>query len=86
MDVIVYGPLRGATGAKRVEIEFEGETVRDALDAFVTAYPRAQRHLVRDTGALESSVRIAVDGEPADPDETCPADASLTVHPAMQGG
>jgi molybdopterin synthase sulfur carrier subunit len=86
MDVTVYGPLRSATGGKHVSIEFDGETVRDALDAFVTAYPRAERHLFQDDGELISSVRIALDGDPADPEAPCAEDATLTIHPAMRGG
>ena len=86
MDVTVYGPLRSATGEKRVRVEFEGGTVRDALDALVAAYPRAAPHLFRDDGRLAPSVRVAVDGESADADDRCPADASLSVHPAMRGG
>ena len=86
MDVTVYGPLRSATGDKHVSIEFDGGTVRDALDTFVTAYPRAERHLFQDDGALISSVRIALDGEPADLEDHCTEDATLTIHPAMRGG
>jgi molybdopterin synthase sulfur carrier subunit len=86
MDVTVYGPLRSATGGKHVSVEFDGRTVRDALDAFVRAYPRAERHLFREDGELISSVRIALDGDPADPGDQCPEDATLTIHPAMRGG
>jgi molybdopterin synthase sulfur carrier subunit len=86
MDVTVYGPLRSATGGKRVSVDFDGGTVRDAVDAFVDAYPRAERHLFDADGRLVPSVRLSVDGRAADPDEPCPADATLAVHPAMRGG
>lgn len=86
MDVTVYGPLRSATGQKHVQIGSDGETVRDALNTFVTAYPRAKRHLFQDDGQLVASVRISVNGETAEPDDQCPLDASLAIHPAMQGG
>jgi len=46
MQVTVYGPLRGATGGKTVAVEADPETVGDALDAFLAAYPRAEQHLV----------------------------------------
>jgi molybdopterin converting factor small subunit len=43
MEVTVYGRLRAATGGKTVEIEVpSGATLREALDTFVTAYPRAR--------------------------------------------
>jgi molybdopterin synthase sulfur carrier subunit len=86
MRVTVYGPLRSATGEKTVELAADPETVADAVDAFVEAYPRAERHLVDCDGDLRSSVRIAVDGESAAPDDSCSSDATLTVHPAMRGG
>lgn len=86
MDVTVYGPLRSATEQKTVSVAFGGGTVREALAAFVEAYPRAERQLYRDDGSLEPSVRITVSGEPADPDDECPEDATVSIHPAMQGG
>jgi molybdopterin synthase sulfur carrier subunit len=85
MRVTVYGPLRGATGEKTVAVDFAGGTVSEALAALVDAYPRAEQHLYED-GQLLSSVRVAVDGESADPDDDCPPDAEVSVHPPMRGG
>ncbi|WP_340097928.1 ubiquitin-like small modifier protein 1 [Salinibaculum salinum] len=85
MEVTVYGPLRGATGEKTVTVDFDGGTVGEALSALVDAYPRAERHLFENE-TLQSGVRVAVDGESVDADDDCPADASLSVHPAMRGG
>lgn len=84
MQITVYGPLRSATGGKTVELAFDGGTVRDALSAFVREYPRAKSQLYDD--GLRSSVRVSVDGERVDLDDTCPADAELTVFPAVRGG
>lgn len=86
MKVTVYGPLRGATGEKTVSVDFEGGTVADALDAIVEAYPRTKRELYDDSGTLLPSVRVVVDGEAVDPDDPCPPDASLALHPAVRGG
>jgi len=86
MNVTVYGPLRSATGGKQVSVDFDGGTVGDAVDAFVAAYPRAKNHLYTAEGRLASSVRLVIDGESADLDDPCPAEASLSVHPAMRGG
>lgn len=85
MQVTVYGPLRSATGEKTVELAFDGESVRDALAAFVEEYPRARPQLY-DGDQLRSSVRVSVNGERVDLDAACPADAELTVFPAVQGG
>ncbi|NHN48813.1 MoaD/ThiS family protein [Halostella sp. JP-L12] len=86
MEVTVYGPLRSATGEKSVKVDADPDTVADAVDAFVEAYPRAEQHLVDCDGDLRSSVRIAVDGDSAAPDDVCPPDAVLSIHPAMRGG
>lgn len=86
MDVTVYGPLRSATGEKSVTMAFDGGTVGDALAAFVDAYPRAESYLYATDGTLRSSVRVLLDGTRAKLDDECPADATLTVFPAVQGG
>lgn len=86
MDVTVYGQLRAATGNKTVHIDGDVETVREALDQFLDAYPRSRSHLLDDGGEIRPSVRVLVDGTAADLDSECPSDASLQLFPAMQGG
>ncbi|AGN00799.1 sulfur carrier protein ThiS [Salinarchaeum sp. Harcht-Bsk1] len=86
MEVTVYGQLRAVTGQKQVDVDADGRTVRDVLDAFVAAYPRAEPHLFRDDETPHPSVRVAVDGTIVELGDACPADASLSIHPAMQGG
>lgn len=86
MDVVVYGPLRAATGGKTVRVDFGGGTVREALDTLVAANPRVEQHLYRADGSLAPSVRVSVDGERAEPADPCPPDATLSIHPAMRGG
>lgn len=85
MEITVYGPLRAATGEKTVALEFTGSTVADAIDAFTDAYPRAERYLY-DGDAVRSSVRVTVDGERADLEDSISEAASLTLMPAVQGG
>lgn len=86
MEITVYGPLRSATGEKTVELDFDGETTGDALDAFVERYPRARSQLYADDGTLRPSVRVTVDGDRADLDDHCPDDAAVALHPAIRGG
>ena len=86
MELTVYGPLRSATGEKRVSVEPEGGTVRAVVEAFVAAYPRAEAHLVDPDGHLRPSVRVTVDGERAALDDDCPPDAEVALFPAMRGG
>ncbi len=84
-DVTVYGPLRSATGAKTVSLEWPGGTVADAIAAFVDAYPRAKSQLY-DGDRIRPSVRVAVDGERAALEDEVPEAASLALVPAVQGG
>lgn len=84
-EVTVYGPLRSATGAKTVGLEWPGGTVADAIAAFADAYPRAEPHLY-DGDAVRPSVRVSIDGERAALEDRVPDGASLTLVPAVQGG
>ncbi|WP_136592061.1 ubiquitin-like small modifier protein 1 [Salinigranum halophilum] len=86
MELTVYGPLRAATGEKTVRVDAAGETVRDVLDAFVDAYPRAGAHLTDDEGTLRPSVRVVVDDERVGLDESLAGVASMQLFPAMRGG
>ena len=86
MELTVYGPLRSATGAKRVRVDPDDGTVHGVVEAFVAAYPRAESHLVDDDGELRPSVRVTVDGERASLDDDCPPDAEVALFPAMRGG
>ncbi|AUV82558.1 molybdopterin synthase sulfur carrier subunit [Salinigranum rubrum] len=86
MELTVYGPLRSATGEKTVQVDSEGETVRDVLEAFVDAYPRAGAHLTDDEGALRPSVRVLVGERKVDLDESVADADSMQLFPAMRGG
>jgi len=84
--VTVYGPLRSATGAKTVTLEWAGGTVADAIAALVDVYPRADPYLYDDDDRIRPSVRVSLEGERADLVARVPEGASLTVVPAVQGG
>ena len=86
MDVVVYGPLRSATGSKTVALSPDEATVAGVVRALRETYPRVESHLVDEDGALRPSVRVTVDGEAADADDPVPADAAVGVFPAMRGG
>jgi molybdopterin converting factor small subunit len=86
VEITVYGPLRAATGGKRVTVEPSDGTVRAVLDALVDAHPGAASHLRDGSGDLRPSVRVTVDGERAPLDADCPPDAAVSVFPAMRGG
>ena len=86
MEVVVYGPLRGVTGQKAVTVPFDGGSIADAIDAFVSMNPRAHNHLFTDDDALRPSVRVQRDGETVSPTDSCPADATIKLFPAVQSG
>lgn len=86
MELTLFGPLRGVTGEKTVEVEVTGGTVGDVLDAFVERYPRARDQLFDEGGALRPSVRVTRDGERVTPDDAVTETDALTVYPAMRGG
>jgi molybdopterin converting factor small subunit len=86
MDVTVYGGLRAATGEKTVELTADVETIGEALDRFVDAYPRARSQLFDEDGEIRPSVRVMCNGERVELEAECPSGASLQLFPAMQGG
>ena len=86
VDVVVYGPLRAATGAREVEVPYDGGTVADAVEALVEAYPRASAQLYADDGTLRPSVRVMREGERVDLEAPCGPDDELSIIPAAQGG
>jgi molybdopterin converting factor small subunit len=86
MELTVYGPLRSATGEKRVSVDPDEGTVAEVVEAFVDAYPRAESHLVDPSGTIRPSVRVTVDGERAALADDCPPDAEVALFPAMRGG
>lgn len=86
MELTVYGPLRAATGEKTVQVDSNGETVRDVITAFVDAYPRAGSHLTDDSGALRPSVRVVLGGQTVGLDESVRDEGTMQLFPAMRGG
>lgn len=86
VNLLLYGPLRGATGEKRVTVEPAGNTVSDLLDAFLDAYPRVSSHLLDEDGDLRPSVRVVVDGDRATLEHRVTGAEEVKLFPAMRGG
>lgn len=86
MEVVVYGPLRSATGSKEVTLSPADRTVDAVIAALCEEYPRAESQLFDEEGTLRPSVRVAVDGETADRGAACPPEAEVEIFPAMRGG
>lgn len=88
MKFEVYGPLRSSTGGKAATVAVAGETVEDALRAFLDEYPRARQYLLTDDDdpTFRPSVRVVQNGEKVDLSDPVDTDATLTLIPAVQGG
>jgi molybdopterin synthase sulfur carrier subunit len=86
MEVVVYGPLRAATGSKEITVSPTEPTVAGVIEALCEAYPRAESHLFDEAGALRPSVRVTVDGETVEQNAACPPEAEVAIFPAMRGG
>jgi molybdopterin converting factor small subunit len=92
--VTLYGPLRGVTGTKTVELSLsagdEGSgsnappTVGDLVRAFADRYPRSRDQLLTEDGEIRPSVRVLCDGEKRERSE--PASGEVSLFPAMRGG
>jgi MoaD family protein len=86
MELLVYGPLRAATGSKTVELQTRGDTVGDLLDELVAEYPRIASQLVDSDGDVRPSVRVVVDDERATLEQPVSETQTVKVFPAMRGG
>ena len=94
----LYGPLRGVTGEKRVDLSVdgpaddsrastgEGVTLGDVVRQFVEQYPRARDQLLTEEGAVRPSVRLLRDGEKGALSDAVTGDESISLFPAMRGG
>ena len=62
VKVIIPTPLRPYAG-KQASIEFQAQTVRDALDSLIAQYAELRKHLFADDGRLRSFVNVYVNDE-----------------------
>lgn len=83
------GPLREAAGGRRT-VEVRGATVREALDRLAAELPALERRIRDERGAVREHVQLFVGAtdirEVAGQDTPLPADAELSVVPAISGG
>ncbi|WP_224338110.1 ubiquitin-like small modifier protein 1 [Haloprofundus halobius] len=86
MKVLVYGPLRSVTGEKTIELTVDGNSVQDAVESFVSTYPRTASQLVDEEDKIRPSVRILIEDERVSLNDTLSSDATMKLFPAMRGG
>jgi molybdopterin converting factor small subunit len=87
--VLVPGMLRAeAGGASRLTVG--GGTVRGVLDELGARWPRLERRVRDETGALRRYVNVYVDGEDCRRtgglDTPVPASAEVRILPSVAGG
>lgn len=72
------------------ELEVEGATVREALDAVFAIAPRVRDYVLDEQGALRKHVVVFIDGEQAADrialSDPLASDADLRVMQALSGG
>jgi molybdopterin synthase sulfur carrier subunit len=83
----LFANLAEAVDARSVDVSVDGgdATVRDALDALVTAHP-ALEPLVLEDGELQGHVNLLRNGEPASLDDDLAAGDELAIFPPVTGG
>ena len=90
MKLTVYGPLRGITGSKTIEVadpeRSNPVTVERVIRQLLDQHPQAKTHLFGQDESLQGSVRILVDGDRASLETPCPPTAEVAIIPAAQGG
>jgi molybdopterin converting factor small subunit len=91
VQVILPGALADlAGGARRLDVEPDGETLAELLDTLAARHPLLDRRIRDETGALRRFVNVYVDGDDVRFDDglgTAVRDGSVVqVLPSVAGG
>ncbi len=88
--LLVPGALRAEAGGERRLTVDAGGTLRGVLDEVGARWPRLERRIRDETGALRRYVNVYVDGEDCRRtgglDTPVPASAEVQVLPSVAGG
>ncbi|HYM82872.1 MAG TPA: ubiquitin-like small modifier protein 1 [Candidatus Dormibacteraeota bacterium] len=90
MSTVRIPPVLRASALGEKQVDIEGATVREVLDALVSRYPALRPHLLGSDGDLNRFVNVYVDGQDVRYlDELAtrvrPSD-TVIILPAMAGG
>lgn len=85
IDVRLFANFREAAGCGSLELDVDGDEVRDALRDLFEDYPDIRRYAEVD-GELRRSVRVLVNGELAEPDTALNEGDELALLPPVSGG
>lgn len=86
---VVPQALRGLAGGEK-QLDLDGETIADVLDALAVEHPVLARRIRDEQGQLRRFVNVYVDGEDVRSigglTATVPARAEVLVLPSVAGG
>jgi molybdopterin converting factor small subunit len=65
IHVTLYGGARVVTGQSGVDLSFDAShvTLAQVMEKLIATYPRARPYLLNESGALNASIRVLVNGE-----------------------
>jgi len=82
--VRLRGQLEKLAGAS--ELQVEGDTVTDILQAIEQAHSGLEGWILDERGVLRRHINVFVNGEPAEPDSAVAEKDKLEILPAISGG
>ncbi len=83
--VRLRAPLSELAGGRR-ELQLEGETVRDVLQALEAEHPAIAGWILDEQVAIREHVNVFVNGEKGREDTALGADDRIQVIPSISGG
>jgi len=88
MPVAWIPPLMQKLTSGRAQVEVEGSTVRQVVDALEAAYPGVRARLCTEDGRIKPEIAVAVDGEVVAEGLRARVEPESEVHflPALSGG
>ncbi len=90
MSTVRIPPVLRASALGEKQVDVDGSTVGEVLDALVSRYPELRPHLLADDGELNRFVNVYVDGQDVRYLEelrtSVRATDTVIILPAMAGG
>lgn len=82
----LFADLAEAAGDRTVEVEHDGDTVGDALEALLEARPALSGRVLTENGEVQDHVNLLKNGTAVDRAEPVAAGDELALFPPVSGG
>ncbi len=82
----LFADLAEAADGRTVEVDVDGESVGDALDALLEARPALAGRVLTEDGELRDHVNLLRNGDAVDVDAPLSEDDELALFPPVSGG